>query len=540
MYPSAMRLAVHAVVARPGLAVLTISSLCWGQEPSLPRSIPWMTTDEGTLALELVREGPCRGRLTIDPVQRRVSWRGVAGESPCPDPFEAAFDDVQSVRMRSGAGFILETRTQPRLVLIPAPHAAWLGKAPTAGASGGAVAAADTDPDAPEALEPAAPELPSDVVADTRRAVDRLREVLGLSTQPATVLREALYGPPADTTVAELLQSPLSHAGRSVHLRGRLEPIAGDNTRYRLVAADQALAVLAEPELGAYIQAQLPSWQQREVELFGRFRRSQDAAPGDADYVVSIWECAPEGERAIGEGRRTTVGALIATPKAFVGQPVRVVGKFRGRNLYADLPDKAAHDRGEWVIKDDRYAVWVAGKPAGPGFSLDLGSPDDTRRWVEVAGTPLLKDGRVLLQAQLVSIVPPPPGARVLQSRLSIAGRETPPAVIFAMPMEGEPVRPDARFVIQFSKQMDEESFRGRIRLRYAGETTDEGFRVTTHYDPGLRSLVVDPGTLLRAGGQVEIQLLPGIIDADGLPLEPRPGRKADGAVDVLRYVVGG
>jgi hypothetical protein len=32
--------------------------------------------------------------------------------------------------------------------------------------------------------------------------------------------------------------------------------------------------------------------------------------------------------------------------------------------------------------------------------------------------------------------------------------------------------------------------------------------------------------------------LLPGIVDTDGLALEPRPGKMASQAVDVLRYRV--
>jgi hypothetical protein len=57
-------------------------------------------------------------------------------------------------------------------------------------------------------------------------------------------------------------------------------------------------------------------------------------------------------------------------------------------------------------------------------------------------------------------------------------------------------------------------------------------------YDGGLRTLRVDPGDLLRSGRVVELLLLPGIVDLDGTPLEPRPGRTAGAATDVLRFLV--
>jgi hypothetical protein len=274
--------------------------------------------------------------------------------------------------------------------------------------------------------------------------------------------------------------------------------------------------------------------------LVGLFRRGEEIPAGGAGHLVSFWQCAADGNAPSGEGTRITLAALLATPVASLEETVRVVGKFRGRNLFGDLP-RQSKPPGDWVIKDDRYAIWVTGKPqTDTGFTLDPGAPGDTSSWLEVVGKPVMRGGRVTLQAQGLAVVPPPPGARVLPPRQVLPGRETFPAVVFALPMEAEAVAPDVRFVIQFSKAMEEESFRGRVRLRYAGTAGDGEFRVAARYDEEHRSLVVDPGTLLRIGEQVEIALLPGIIDADGMPLEPRPGRRTDGAVDVLRYTVGG
>ena len=60
-------------------------------------------------------------------------------------------------------------------------------------------------------------------------------------------------------------------------------------------------------------------------------------------------------------------------------------------------------------------------------------------------------------------------------------------------------------------------------------------------YDGGRKALTVDPGDVLRPGREVEILLLPGIVDIDGL----RSSRRAPaatavplGATDFLRFEV--
>jgi hypothetical protein len=95
--------------------------------------------------------------------------------------------------------------------------------------------------------------------------------------------------------------------------------------------------------------------------------------------------------------------------------------------------------------------------------------------------------------------------------------------------------------LVQFSKDMDESSFEGRVGLHYSGprrpgDRDFDGIRIT--YDGGLRALTVDPGDLLRPGREVELVLLAGILDIDGLELVPRGGPSHDGIVDVLRYRV--
>ena len=100
---------------------------------------------------------------------------------------------------------------------------------------------------------------------------------------------------------------------------------------------------------------------------------------------------------------------------------------------------------------------------------------------------------------------------------------------------------PDSIFQVQFSKDMDEASFRDRVVFRYAGrpqpgDNSLDALRFT--WDGGPRTLRVDPGDLLRPGRVVELLLLPGIVDLDGLPLETRPGKNPGVATDVLRVQI--
>ena len=223
-----------------------------------------------------------------------------------------------------------------------------------------------------------------------------------------------------------------------------------------------------------------------------------------------------------------------------------MVGKFRGRNLYGDLPGPSQEKGADWVIKDDMFAVWVTGKkPKGSGWELDATLKRDTGKWIEVVGRPETRRGVTYLRAIKVSLTnapsptadakaPPPPPERP----------KRPPVIVFALPLDGEAdVAPNSRFVVQFNKDMDQSTFAGRVLIRYAGPRLpgDRAFdAVKLSYDDGRRALTVDPGDVLRPGRRLELILLPGITDVDGLPLVPRvPTRTPVGAVEILRYEIG-
>ena len=148
----------------------------------------------------------------------------------------------------------------------------------------------------------------------------------------------------------------------------------------------------------------------REIEVVGTFE-----APVGGDRLTSrggFWFWAysrgPEKPSRAGRTGLLALEDLVARPDRLAGEIVKVVGQFRGRNLFGDL-DEGGPDDG-WVIKDGAFAVWVVGKkPKGTGWSLDPASKGDTRRWVQVTGKLERKRNVTRLKAMEVALVAPPP-----------------------------------------------------------------------------------------------------------------------------------
>jgi hypothetical protein len=93
-----------------------------------------------------------------------------------------------------------------------------------------------------------------------------------------------------------------------------------------------------------------------------------------------------ETARRGGDARGGVLQSLLDDPAARRNR-VRVVGQFRGANLFADLPDLKDRERTAFVLKEGGTAIWVIGKPAsGKGFRLDPQLKGDTRFWLEVEG----------------------------------------------------------------------------------------------------------------------------------------------------------
>jgi len=374
-----------------------------------------------------------------------------------------------------------------------------------------------------------------------------------LSQQEDPVNRyEMLYGTPVDVSLSDLVQNPMAYSNRAVRTTGRLEmsPSVQSRRTYMLVDSAVDIALLQPvPEIGAEFESDAMQFLGRQTQITGLVQELSGGLgnPNQPRIAITFWQFMGPPEEVKGPLKFVDVSleSLVSRPGREDGKTVRVVGKFRGRNLYGDLPARSERASGDWVIKDDLYAVWVSGrKPKGSGWELDANLKRDTGKWIEVIGKPETRNGVTYVRAAQVRITDPPrPTADAAPPPPPPERPKVPPVVVFALPLDGEGEVPsDSRFVVQFNKDMDEATFKGHVMLRYAGprlpgDRQFDGIKLT--YDQGRRALTIDPGDVLRPGRQIELMLLPGIADIDGLTLVPRPGQQVDEAVDVLRFRTG-
>jgi hypothetical protein len=381
---------------------------------------------------------------------------------------------------------------------------------------------------------------------------------------PAQYSTYDMYGEPVDVSVQNLADQPGAYSGRAVRVKGQFE-MAGSLREQAYILKDHfAAQVLLYPmrEIAARFEDEARTYMGKTVEVTGVFQESRGGSAsispvgGLVAGYISFWEVVGPPEEIKGDVKANLVSleTLVTSPGRYDGRTIRIYGRFRGKNLYGDLPSRSQRDSRDWVVKDDVYAVWVTGrKPKGSGFELDINLKRDTEKWMQVVGVPETIRGVTYLRAMQITLGKPTeaalasaaPGASPTPAPLPAPiPPPRPPVVVFALPLDGEAEVPsNGRFQIQFSNDMDEASFKGRVLIRYApppraGDRAFDGAKMT--YDGGRKALTVDPGDVLRAGREVEILLLPGIIDIDGQELVARPGREGGpmGATDYLRYQV--
>jgi len=356
---------------------------------------------------------------------------------------------------------------------------------------------------------------------------------------------ETLYGPIRDVSLSDLSFNPESYNGRGVRVRGRIGMTGIQGTSWEL--SDGGARVTIVPIRRGMNEDQLTSLGGQNVEVTGLFQSTQGQT-GNEGFgsfgVIQFWSWAGPPEK-VGKDKGAVVALeqLVTRAGKMDGQLVRVVGKFRGRNLFADLPGRSMRTQNDWVIKDSLFAVWITGrKPKGDGFDLDPSIRRDTNRWVEVIGRPITRNGVVVIDALQVTLTQPPtPKADAAPAPPPPERPKVPPVIVFSLPLDGEAEFDfSQRITVQFSNDMDEDSFKGRVGLRYEGPPMpgDPGFEsMRVAYDPGNKALIVDPGVPIMRGRVLDLVLLTGIVDIDGLPLARRDGKPPQGDVaEMLRF----
>jgi hypothetical protein len=220
-----------------------------------------------------------------------------------------------------------------------------------------------------------------------------------------------------------------------------------------------------------------------------------------------------------------SVRGLALQPWRFEGQKVTVVGQFRGRNLFGDLPSAPAKSRYDFVLRSADAAIWVTDlRPRGRGFDLSVDARVDTGRWLQVTGVVAQDRGLVTITGTTVAAATAPEAEPVEEE----AAPPPPPLetaeVVFSSPYEGETDVPVASSVrIQFSRGIDPKSIDGQIRASYVGGPPEGAapleFQHT--YDGGTRAIELKFAQPFERFRTLRIELLEGLKAFDGAPVKP-------------------
>jgi hypothetical protein len=248
--------------------------------------------------------------------------------------------------------------------------------------------------------------------------------------------------------------------------------------------------------------------------------------PGE-ELVLSVTRAEPPP--AASSATTPSIRTVALAPQRYVDQRITLVGQFRGRNLYGDLPEAPTSERWDFVVRAADAAVWVTGvRPRGKGFAFDTTRRVDTGRWVRVAGTMRYARGLVWMEGTTIELADAP-GDEPLE--VAVPPPPLPPLqVLFTSPSEGEvDVRLDATIRIQFSRDVDPSSLKDRMQIRYApaAATTDRpepqppGVGLTFNYTPATRGLEIRPTEPLLPLRQVILETLEGVHGPDGAQLAP-------------------
>ena len=217
--------------------------------------------------------------------------------------------------------------------------------------------------------------------------------------------------------------------------------------------------------------------------------------------------------------------ALALEPARFEGQKVTIVGQFRGRNLFGELPESPAKGKYEFVLRSGDAAVWMLGiQSKGKGFNFDPSKRIDTGRWVTAQGTVKTAHGLTWLEGTSLELAPTP------QEITEVAIDLPPPPpveILFTAPAEGEgDVRLTERIRIQLSRDLDTATLKDHVRITYSSADAKPradapSVAFTTNYTKENRALEIRPTEPLERFRTVTLEILEGVKGKDGGPMKP-------------------
>jgi hypothetical protein len=229
--------------------------------------------------------------------------------------------------------------------------------------------------------------------------------------------------------IEALLLSPATYQGQHVVTVGRLD-VLRQGLHWSLREASNPILLLLGHELSSSDFDPLLGGRVEVRGIVRRIRPKQYIRGVDVDLIedpslpvlpepsmelpqisITVLSFVERGNHGAKPGPplEGTVRDILADPLAHADRKVRIVGQFRGSNLFADLPAGSRRGRSDWVVKDGDAAVWVVGKdPRGKGWSLDPSYAGDTARYVAVEGKPEVANGVVYVRASKVTLAAKP------------------------------------------------------------------------------------------------------------------------------------
>jgi Bacterial Ig-like domain len=328
------------------------------------------------------------------------------------------------------------------------------------------------------------------------------------------------------TTIDALKQYPGFFHLQSVLLRGEIDDAT---PRLQLKADEQAIRVFLEEGVASKrgavevrgVLIDVGRLEPGDPRVSG-FADGRDAdrwpRPGEELFVrvSTVAEVPPAATMA-------TVRAIALEPWKFDTQKVTVIGNFRGRNLFGDLPGAPGKSRYDFVLRGVEGAIWVTNlRPRGSGFELDVNRRLDSDRWIEVTGTIVRERGLVSIDATRLTIAKAPQTTEAPAESAAPAIPLEPVRVVFSSPTDGETdVTASGAIRIQFSRGLSEPSLAGHLRVSYVGAPADSSLPFQTSYDGANRALVLKMTQPFEAFRTVKVEILDGIKAFDGAPVTP-------------------
>jgi hypothetical protein len=224
---------------------------------------------------------------------------------------------------------------------------------------------------------------------------------------------------------------------------------------------------------------------------------------------------------------QVSVRSIAIEPWRYGGQTVTVIGNFRGRNLFGDLPGAPGKSPYDFVLRGSEGAIWVTDlRPRGAGFDLDVNRRVDTNQWLEITGTVVHERGLVSLKATRLALAKQPKAEEPIDVGVPPPVIPSVPVeVVFNSPTELETdVSPTTRIRVQFSRGLNESSLEGNIRVSYVGQAAEAGapglpFKVV--YDGASRAIQIAMAKPFEPNRTVRVELLEGIKGFDDAPVTP-------------------